>query len=70
MAYAVEEKNRILIVDDELLNLKILASILTHDYFVSVATNGAQALSLAKQLLPDLILLDVMMPEIDGFEVC
>lgn len=67
---AVEEKNRILIVDDELLNLKILTAILNDDYFVSVATNGAQALSLAKQLVPDLILLDVMMPEIDGFEVC
>ena len=67
---AVEEKNRILIVDDEHLNLKILATILNKDYFVSVAPNGAQALSVAKQLIPDLILLDVMMPEMDGYEVC
>jgi CheY-like chemotaxis protein len=39
---AVEEKSRILIVDDELLNLKILATILNDDHFVSVATNGAR----------------------------
>ena len=65
---AVEEKNRILIVDDEHLNLKILATILNKDYFVSVAPNGAQALSVAKQLIPDLILLDLMMPVMDGYE--
>jgi adenylate cyclase len=67
---AVEERNRILLVDDEHLNLKILATILNEDYFVSVAPNGVQALSVAKQLIPDLILLDVMMPEMDGYEVC
>jgi class 3 adenylate cyclase len=66
----VQEKDRVLIVDDEVLNLKILTTILKDDYKVSVAPNGAQALSVAKQLHPDLILLDVMMPEIDGYEVC
>ncbi len=66
----VEKKNRVLIVDDELLNLKILSAILSDDYAVSVAPNGAQALSVAKQLIQDLVLLDVMMPEMDGYEVC
>jgi class 3 adenylate cyclase len=67
---AEENKNRILVVDDELINLKILATILSDDYAVSAAPNGAQALSVAEQLVPDLILLDVMMPEMDGYEVC
>lgn len=67
---AEKDKNRILIVDDEPINLKILAAMLSDDYAVSVAPSGAQALSTAKQLIPDLILLDVMMPEIDGYEVC
>ncbi|NOR19587.1 MAG: response regulator [Xanthomonadales bacterium] len=67
---AEEEKSRVLIVDDEFLNLKILTSILSDDHVVSVAPNGAQALIVAKQLIPDLILLDIMMPEMDGYEVC
>ncbi len=67
---AVEEKSRVLIVDDEFLNLKILTTILSDDHSVSVAPSGAQALIVAKQLVPDLILLDIMMPEMDGYEVC
>ncbi len=61
---------KILIVDDEPANLKLLQNILEHDYELSFATSGTVALSIARKLKPDMILLDVMMPEIDGFEVC
>ena len=65
-----ESKGRILIVDDELLNLKILSNILSADYELSVATNGEQALEVAGRNPPDLILLDVVMPVMHGFDVC
>lgn len=65
-----EKSSRVLIVDDEPVNLKILSNILADDYAVSAALSGEQALTVAKRLVPDLILLDVMMPEIDGYEVC
>jgi len=62
---------RILIVDDTPLNLKLLAAKLAKDYYiVQTAEDGARALDIARNEKPDLILLDVMMPEMDGFEVC
>jgi putative two-component system response regulator len=61
---------RVLIVDDEPTNLKVLKQVLQQDYRLSFAKNGADALELAARELPDLILLDVMMPEITGYEVC
>jgi putative two-component system response regulator len=65
------DKQRILIVDDAPSNIKILNELLCSDYYISVATNGADALKLAvSQEPPDLILLDIMMPEMDGYEVC
>jgi putative two-component system response regulator len=64
------EKNRLLIVDDEPINIQILSSILGDDYTLNAATNGRKALELARSQLPDLILLDMMMPDIDGLEVC
>jgi PAS domain S-box-containing protein len=64
-------KSTILIVDDELFMSKTLEGLLTSpDYVLAVATNGEEALAKAKELTPDLILLDVMMPIMDGFEVC
>jgi len=62
----------ILIVDDVPRNLQLLAAILKEEnkYEVAAATNGAAALKIVDNVLPDLILLDVMMPEMDGFEVC
>ena len=61
----------ILIVDDNLNNLRVLGNILkVRKFEIGVATNGNQALQMANIKTPDLILLDVMMPEMDGFEVC
>jgi len=47
-----------------------LSSILGDDYTLSAATNGSKALELARAQMPDLILLDMVMPDIDGLEVC
>ena len=61
----------ILIVDDTPTNIQVLAEALRADYRVKVAGSGKAALEvITKQGLPDLILLDVMMPDLDGYEVC
>lgn len=66
-----EDGNRILIVDDHIENVHLLAHILQQNgYAVETATEGAQALASAQTSPPSLILLDVMMPGMDGFEVC
>jgi diguanylate cyclase (GGDEF)-like protein len=59
----------ILITDDEKTNLDILGSILSPIYNLLISRNGPRALELAKENKPDLILLDVLMPEMSGFEV-
>jgi adenylate cyclase len=62
---------RILIVDDNPTNRDILATRLaTHGYDLAQAADGEEALAAAKSLLPDLVLLDVMMPKMNGFDVC
>src|SRR6202048_4341995 len=62
---------RILIVDDNEMNRDILVTRLaTQGYELTQAADGGEALAAAKEQLPDLILLDVMMPKIDGIEVC
>jgi two-component system KDP operon response regulator KdpE len=64
-------KQRILTVDDELSILRFLRSNLEDKgYTVISATNGEEALHMIEKELPDLIILDVMMPKMDGFEVC
>ena len=66
-----EHGARILIVDDTLQNIQVLGTILRErDYQLNVAQNGRQALESVQKVKPDLILLDVMMPEMDGFETC
>ena len=63
--------SRILVVDDTTANIQVLAATLKErGYQISVATNGKQALEVVGRVRPDLILLDVMMPELDGFETC
>jgi len=62
---------RILIADDNAMNLDILQTRLAgHGYDILTATDGDAALALAREGQPDLILLDVMMPKLDGFQVC
>lgn len=64
------DRPTILVVDDETINIELLADLLEDDYDVSFATGGEQALMLAAGDRPDLILLDVLMPGMDGYDVC
>jgi adenylate cyclase len=67
----VRSPARILVVDDSPMNVEILqARLAAHGYEVVTAGDGEQALTAAREQLPDLILLDVNMPKLDGFEVC
>ncbi|HXG18428.1 MAG TPA: response regulator [Methylomirabilota bacterium] len=62
---------RLLIVDDEPINLDILQTRLAvHGYEILTATNGEEALAVATTQQPDLLLLDIMMPKVDGIDVC
>ncbi len=61
---------KILAIDDTPANLMVLAKGLSEDFQVHIATSGAEGLAMAKANLPDIILLDVMMPGMDGYEVC
>ncbi|MCI5224314.1 MAG: hybrid sensor histidine kinase/response regulator [Candidatus Electrothrix sp. AR4] len=63
-------ESKILIVDDTPENIDVLDNMLRDMYETSVAINGRQAIKLTKKIIPDLILLDIMMPEMDGFETC
>ncbi len=66
-----EKKSNILIVDDVSKNIQVLGSILRKEgYQIAYATNGKDALTIVENNKFDLILLDIMMPEMDGFEVC
>ncbi|MDP2369065.1 diguanylate cyclase domain-containing protein [Rhodoferax sp.] len=67
---ASEDRPRILIVDDERINIDLLNALLKSDYKIMVATNGEQAIKAAATGKPELILLDIVMPGIDGYEVC
>ncbi len=63
------QKHTILVVDDEKQNRALLAELLKDDYKIVLAKNGLQALERAREHLPDLIMLDVLMPEMDGYQV-
>ncbi len=64
------DKATILVVDDTPENIDILVGILSSDYKIRVAIDGPKALALAQKSTPDIILLDVMMPGMNGYEVC
>ena len=61
---------RILIVDDVKANVDVLVQSLRNDYKLSVALDGQSALRSVEKSPPDLVLLDIVMPGIDGYEVC
>jgi two-component system alkaline phosphatase synthesis response regulator PhoP len=64
-------KKRIMVVDDEPDIVQVIRIILQNEGFdVHVAGNGREAVEMAKEVKPDLILMDVMMPEMDGWEAC
>lgn len=71
MALSRNALNTILVVDDNADNLRLLAGILNeHHYKIRLAPSGERALATIRKEAPDLILLDIMMPDMDGFEVC
>jgi DNA-binding response OmpR family regulator len=61
---------KILVVDDEDMNIELFKGLLSKDYDIISATNGNEALLIIDKDPPDLILLDVMMPDMNGYEVC
>jgi len=63
-------KWKVLVVDDEPKNLKLLRKILQGQYELFFAADGKKALDVSREVKPDIILLDIMMPEMDGYEVC
>ncbi len=65
-----DKKPTILVVDDTETNIDILLELLSDDYDVTVALNGESALEIANEEILDLILLDIMMPDMDGYKVC
>ncbi len=67
----MDDKSTILIVDDESVVQQVLKALLAEEgYFISFANNGTEALTQAARITPDLILLDVMLPDMNGFDVC
>ena len=63
------KKYSVLIIEDEFMIIEILENILESEYTVHTRTNGADGLKAARELIPDVIILDVVMPEADGYEV-
>ncbi len=70
MLNSAQGRPKLLLVDDQPINIQVMYRCFAGDFQVFMATNGEQALGLCKSNPPDLILLDVVMPGMDGFEVC
>ena len=64
-----EKKHSILIVDDERSNISLLHKVLSPDYSIYAASDGQEAVETAEEFLPDVILLDIIMPDMDGYDV-
>ena len=63
-------KPKLLVVDDQPINIQVMHQIFGGDYQVFMATSGPQAVAICQSNPPDLVLLDIVMPGMDGFEVC
>ncbi|WP_255458819.1 MULTISPECIES: diguanylate cyclase [unclassified Herbaspirillum] len=70
LTQSVQEKPVLLVVDDQASNIQELYEIFKDDYEVCMATTGADAIAFCERQKPDLILLDIVMPEMDGYAVC
>jgi DNA-binding response OmpR family regulator len=66
----MEQRRRILIVDDTVINVSILVRLLRKDYDLQTAASGEECLSVLPAFDPQLVLLDIMMPGINGYETC
>jgi putative two-component system response regulator len=66
----MQTKRRVLAVDDSTLNLEIVKEVLDDEYNLKTARTGEEALKVALDFRPDIILLDIMLPNMDGYEVC
>ena len=66
----MDKRFKILIVDDEPVNIQLMMAALKDEYDILTALNGHDAINQLEEHMPDLILLDVMMPDITGFDVC
>jgi DNA-binding response OmpR family regulator len=66
----MQRQGKILAVDDDPNNIAILEELLVEDYDLETTTSGEQALEIAQSFRPDVILLDIMMPGMDGYQVC
>jgi putative two-component system response regulator len=66
----MQTKRRVLAVDDSELNLEIIKEVLDDEYNLKAVTTGEEALKVALDFRPDIILLDIMLPNMDGYEVC
>ena len=66
----LEERPKVLVVDDEPFNLEIMEEILEEDFDVSYARSGMECMDMVMQVMPDVVLLDVNMPGMSGYEVC
>lgn len=64
-----KEKKRVLVIDDDEFSLELISVALQNDYDLKMLTQGAQALTLAQEYLPNLIILDLNMPNLDGYEI-
>ena len=67
---AKHKAHKVLIVDDEIINVELLINLLRDEINVIFATSGEEALTIAKSSKPDLVLLDISMPGMDGYQVC
>jgi two-component system, sensor histidine kinase and response regulator len=66
----MQHKNKVLLVDDHPTNIAILEEVLSEKYHLKTAGSGEEVLELVEEFRPDVILLDIMMPGIDGYETC